>query len=73
MTLKVIGSLILIGLSLIYVYSYVKNNSPKQISQQPSIYEETITLTDIDGNPIDFNQFKGKKLFYAPSIYLNFA
>ena len=64
MTLKIIGSLILIALSVIYVYSYVNNNSSssKQIKSQPSLYDQTFALNDIDGNPIDFNQFKGKKL-----------
>lgn len=64
MLLKIVGSLILIALSLIYVITYVKNNKSdkQQTGNQPSLYNQNITLNDIDGNPINFDQFKGKKL-----------
>ena len=44
--------------TIIYSFRSTKRNA----DELPSIYDQDIELKDIDGNKIDFKQFKGKKL-----------
>ena len=55
-TTLLVLAVIVIG---IIVYAF----SGKKYSQnQPSLYDYSFKINDLDGNPIDFSQFKGKKL-----------
>ena len=55
-TILVLGFLFLIG---IIVYSFMGKTNVENL---PSIYDSSFQLKDINGNSIDFKQFKGKKL-----------
>jgi glutathione peroxidase len=58
--IKFILFLAVILVSIIAIYSF-RNKKP--ISDNlTSIYDSNIHIKDIDGNDIDFNKFKGKKL-----------
>jgi glutathione peroxidase len=50
----------IVVISALVIYSFKGKNTPGDIL--PSIYDSSISIKDIDGNIIDFKQFKGKKL-----------
>jgi glutathione peroxidase len=52
----IISGILLAGL---FLYSF---RSKKPANDLPSIFDQNIVIKDIDGNPVDFKQFKGKKL-----------
>lgn len=54
----IISILLVIVIYSFYGYKKPKNNQ-KMLS---SIYDSNISIKDLDGNPIDFSKFKGKKL-----------
>lgn len=58
--IKFIIFLAVILVSIFAIYSF-RNKKPVS-DNLPSIYDYNIQIKDIDGNKIDFNKFKGKKL-----------
>lgn len=59
--LKIISLLSILLLISILIYAFLPMKKITT-SQQPSLYDFTFQLRDIHGKPIDFHQFKGKKL-----------
>lgn len=55
-----IGGLVLLVFA---IYAYAKPK--KQIENQPSIYDSSFTINDLNGNPIDLKKFKGKKILFV--------
>jgi len=59
--IKYIVILILIIVALITIYAFNKSKTHQEML--PSLYDYKFSINDLNGNPIDFSQFKGKKLF----------
>lgn len=58
--IKYLVILILIIVALSAVYAFNKSKTDQEML--PSLYDYKFSLNDLNGNPIDFSQFKGKKL-----------
>ena len=59
MNSKLVLVLVVVAIIMFTLYAF---RSKKPSVNQPSIYTENIQINDLNGNPIDFSQFKGKKL-----------
>ncbi len=61
--LKLIIVLVIAIISALLIYSF---SSKKAVMETlPSIYDQKIDISDIDGNAIDLGQFKGKKVLFV--------
>lgn len=61
--LKLLIFLFIVIISALVIYSF---SSKKAIMKElPSIYDNKFDISDIDGNSLDLNQFKGKKILFV--------
>lgn len=61
MNFRILLLIIFVVMTLVLIYSY--QNAKSQTSEETkSFYDESFEVKDIDGSPIDFQSFKGKKL-----------
>lgn len=58
--IKILAFILLAVFAVVLFYSF--KNSDRNITDHPSFYDNEFKINDIDGNPIDLNIFKGKKL-----------
>lgn len=61
MNFRILLLIIFVVITLALIYSYQKVKTQSSANTQ-SFYDESFEVKDIDGNPIDFQSFKGKKL-----------
>ncbi|MEZ4907685.1 MAG: glutathione peroxidase [Saprospiraceae bacterium] len=55
-------SIIVVVVILVAILFYSFTKKDRQILNQPSFYDNNFTISDIDGNTLNLNDFKGKKL-----------
>ena len=61
--LKLLIFSVVIIIAALVIYSF--SSKKAIIKELPSIYDQQIDISDIDGNSIDLNQFKGKKILFV--------
>ncbi len=58
---RILLVIIFIVITFVLLYAYQKVKIQSDVGTK-SFYDESFEVIDIDGNPIDFQEFKGKKL-----------